>query len=52
MNLQEDDMIQCGIVGWKDSGKTFLAQRLIEYFSRENIIVGWKKIMKRDLNFL
>ena len=21
-------------------------------FSRENIIVGWKKIMKRDLNFL
>ena len=32
MNLQKDDMIQCGIVGWKDSGKTFLVQRLIDYF--------------------
>ena len=22
----------CGIVGWKNSGKTFFAQKLIEYF--------------------
>ena len=40
MNLQEDDMIQCGIVGWKNSGKTVLAQKLIEYFTKKNLIVA------------
>ena len=33
-------MIQCGIVGWKNSGKTFFAQRLIEYFSKKNLVVA------------
>ena len=33
-------MIQCGIVGWKNSGKTFLIQRLIEYFAKKNLIVA------------
>ena len=35
MNLQRENMIQCGIVGWKNSGKTFFAQKLIEYFSKK-----------------
>ena len=39
MNLQEESMIQCGIVGWKNSGKTFFAQRLIEYFSKKDTIL-------------
>ena len=50
MNLQEDDMIQCGIVGWKDSGKTFLAQRLIEYFSKENLVVASIKHAHHDFD--
>ena len=33
-------MIQCGIVGWKNSGKTYLVQRLIEWFSKKNLIVA------------
>ena len=40
MNLQEENMIQCGIVGWKNSGKTVFAQRLIEYFSNKNLVVA------------
>ena len=40
MNLQKDNMIQCGIVGWKNSGKTFFVQRLIEYFSKKNLVVA------------
>ena len=40
MNLQRENMIQCGIVGWKNSGKTFFAQKLIEYFSKKNLIVA------------
>ena len=30
-------MIQCGIVGWKNSGKTFFTQKLIEYFSKKKL---------------
>ena len=33
-------MIQCGIVGWKNSGKTYLVQRLIEWFSKKNLVVA------------
>ena len=30
----------CGIVGWKNSGKTYLAQKLISYFSYKNYQVA------------
>ena len=50
MNLQKDDMIQCGIVGWKDSGKTFLAQRLIEFFSKKKLIVASIKHAPHDFD--
>ena len=50
MNLQKDDMIQCGIVGWKDSGKTFLAQRLIEFFSKKKLIVASIKHAHHDFD--
>ena len=40
MNLQRENMIQCGIVGWKNSGKTFFAQKLIEYFSKKKLVVA------------
>lgn len=33
-------MIQCGIVGWKNSGKTFFAQKLIDYFIKKNFTVA------------
>jgi len=50
MNLQEDDMIQCGIVGWKNSGKTVLAQKLIEYFTKKNLIVASIKHAHHDFD--
>ena len=43
-------MIQCGIVGWKNSGKTFLANKLIEYFSKKNLIVASIKHAHHDFN--
>jgi len=43
-------MIQCGIVGWKNSGKTFLAKKLIEYFSKKNLIVASIKHAHHDFN--
>ncbi len=33
-------MIVCGIVGWKNSGKTYFAQKLIKYFSSKNYKVA------------
>ena len=33
-------MILCGIIGWKNSGKTFIAQQLIKYFTKKNFIVA------------
>ena len=30
----------CGIVGWKNSGKTFFAQQLINNFTKKNFIVA------------
>ena len=33
-------MILCGIIGWKNSGKTFFAQQLINYFAKKNFIVA------------
>ena len=50
MNLQEDDMIQCGIVGWKNSGKTLLVQKLIEYFTKKNLIVASIKHAHHDFD--
>ena len=50
MNLQEENMIQCGIVGWKNSGKTFFAQRLIEYFSNKNLVVASIKHALHDFD--
>ena len=32
-------MLICGIVGWKNSGKTYLAQKLIKYFDAKNFKV-------------
>ena len=43
-------MIQCGIVGWKNSGKTFFAQRLIEYFSNKNLVVASIKHAHHDFD--
>ena len=33
-------MIICGIVGWKNSGKTYFAQKLINYFNSKNFKVA------------
>ena len=33
-------MIKCGLVGWKNSGKTFVAQKLIHHFSKLNFKVA------------
>ena len=43
-------MIQCGIVGWKNSGKTYLAQKLINYFSKKNYIVASIKHAHHDFD--
>ena len=48
MNLQRENMIQCGIVGWKNSGKTFFTQKLIEYFSKKNLVVASIKHAHHD----
>ena len=33
-------MLICGIVGWKNSGKTFFAQKLINYFNSKKLKVA------------
>ena len=33
-------MLICGIVGWKNSGKTYFAQKLIYYFDSQNLKVA------------
>ena len=38
----------CGIVGWKNSGKTRLMQGLIKYFSSKNLFVGTIKHAHRN----
>ena len=43
-------MIQCGIVGWKNSGKTYLVQRLIEWFSKKNLVVASIKHAHHDFD--
>ena len=43
-------MIQCGIVGWKNSGKTFLAQKIIKYFSDKNYNVALIKHARHDFD--
>ena len=32
-------MLICGIVGWKNSGKTYLAQKLINYFNANQKLI-------------
>ena len=36
-------MILCGIVGWKNSGKTYIAQKLIKYFSKKKLLCSFNK---------
>ena len=33
-------MLICGIIGWKNSGKTYLAQKIINYFNSKNYKVA------------
>ena len=39
-----------GIIGWKNSGKTFLAQKLISYFSKLNLNVASIKHAHHDFD--
>ena len=43
-------MIQCGIVGWKNSGKTYLAQKLINYYTNKNYKVAAIKHAHHDFD--
>ena len=40
----------CGIVGWKNSGKTFFAQKLIEYFVKQKLNVASIKHAHHDFD--
>ena len=40
----------CGIVGWKNSGKTFFAQKLISYFANNNFKVASIKHAHHDFD--
>ena len=40
----------CGIVGWKNSGKTFFAQKLIEYFANQKLNVASIKHAHHDFD--
>ena len=40
----------CGIVGWKNSGKTFFAQKLISYFTNNNFKVASIKHAHHDFD--
>ena len=40
----------CGIVGWKNSGKTFFAQKLIEYFANQKLNVASNKHAHHDFD--
>ena len=40
----------CGVVGWKNSGKTFLAQKLISYFNEKELIVSSIKHAHHDFD--
>ena len=40
----------CGIIGWKNSGKTFFAQKLIKYFVEQNINVASIKHAHHDFD--
>ena len=43
-------MLICGIVGWKNSGKTYFAQKLINYFNSKNLKVASIKHAHREFN--
>ena len=43
-------MLICGIVGWKDSGKTYFAQKLINYFNSKNLKVASIKHAHHEFN--
>ena len=40
----------CGIVGWKNSGKSFFAQKLISYFTTQKFIVASIKHAHHDFD--
>ena len=43
-------MLICGIIGWKNSGKTYFAQKLINYFNSKNLKVASIKHAHHDFN--
>ena len=43
-------MLICGIVGWKNSGKTYFAQKLINYFNSKNLKVASIKHAHHEFN--
>jgi len=43
-------MILCGIIGWKNSGKTFFAQKLIKYFVKKKLVVASIKHAHHDFD--
>ena len=43
-------MIKCGLVGWKNSGKTFLAQKIIKKLTQKSINVASIKRAHHDFD--
>ncbi len=43
-------MLICGIVGWKNSGKTYFVQKLINYFNSKNLKVASIKHAHHEFN--
>jgi len=43
-------MLICGIIGWKNSGKTYFAQKLINYFNSKNFKVASIKHAHHEFN--
>ena len=43
-------MLICGIIGWKNSGKTYFAQKLINYFNSKNLKVASIKHAHHEFN--
>ena len=43
-------MLICGIIGWKNSGKTYFAQKLITFFNSKNLKVASIKHAHHEFN--
>ena len=43
-------MLVCGIIGWKNSGKTYFAQKLITFFNSKNLKVASIKHAHHEFN--